>query len=104
MIYVSNLEEGLFKLAKKIQLTKFTDVEGIHPSKAKDIATAMCEIVRKNNVECVLYNTVVMDYVDLDLLMYVDNAGNTYSFKEKFKEQLCIPLYPGEILLNMNNK
>lgn len=104
MIYVSDSEEGLIKLDKKIQLTRFTDVEGTHPSKAEDIATELCKIVKENNIECVLYNTVVMDYIDLDLLVYVDNAGNTYSFKERFKEQLCIPLYPGEILLNINNK
>lgn len=94
MIYVGLSDETLtnfLKVNKNVRL--FTKT--IHPCKAKKYA----EILNNSDKDYVLYDTNIIDYINLDKLMFVKNDLSTILFNDEFKEELTY-MFPGEIILN----
>lgn len=96
MIFVSINDTNLLKFKEnhtELNLKLFE--ETVHPCNAKKKAQELNE----SETNYILYDTVIMDYIDSDKLFYVNNNGESILFRDKFKEKLKY-MYTGEIMLN----
>ena len=69
--------------------------ENIHPYDAEECGKRLSDI----NSPIICYNTVILDYVDLDKLYAITDSLDLVPFKQKYNKELEY-MYPGEIILN----
>jgi hypothetical protein len=96
MIYVGLSDRALRKLFIHNDIQIFDKV--VHPCKAKEYAN----MLNNSKKDYILYDTNIMDYIDINKLIFVNNDLSTIPFIKKFKEELHY-MFPGEIILNMLN-
>lgn len=65
-----------------------------------EVESKVLELIKDNDY--IIYNAVALDYVDPENIIFIDNNGIPHNFKDYFKEKLEY-MYPGEILLNLND-
>jgi hypothetical protein len=93
MIYIglSNEEvESFINKNKNIKILNFNS----HPKFAKQFANKI-----NYEEDYVIYNIIVLDYIPVDKIMFINKDGSTIKFRDKFQNELNY-MYPGEIIYN----
>ena len=82
---------------KHINNSKYSNLPEIrctHPRHAKsigiDISSSLCDFI--------CYDTVLLDYIDIDKIVFIDDNGDEFHFNDKFKKELEY-MNAGEIIL-----
>lgn len=96
MIYIGLSDKALMNFSKNKGIQLFNEI--VHPCKAKEYAN----MLNNSKKDYILYDTNIMDYIDINKLIFVNNDLSTILFIKKFKEELHY-MFPGEIILNMLN-
>ena len=96
MIYVGLSDKALMNFSENKGIKLFD--ETVHPCKAKEYAN----MLNNSKKDYILYDTNIMDYIDINKLVFVNDDLSTILFIKKFKEELHY-MFPGEIILNMLN-
>ncbi len=88
----------------KKEFFKKTDSENIrlyHSFKHPRFAKVEAEKLMKDTENSwIVFDTAVLDYVDLDKVIIIDKEGKAITAEDFAKENRLIGLYPGEIVFN----
>ena len=93
-------EEVISKFLDDNDIAPVVESFNVHPTKIEETAKNFVESYRNSDIYLLTYNTSFLDYIPVDLIVYIDENGIELMFKDVFEEKLGY-MFPGEIYGNI---